>query len=47
MKRQYKRPEVEIISPSLLPSILSASVPSQEMIPFSNQTDADPDEEIL
>lgn len=47
MKRQYTRPEMELISPSLLPSILSASIPSQEKIPFSSLTDADPDEEIL
>lgn len=46
MKRQYKRPKVEIITPDLS-TILSASSPSQEMIPFSNQTDADPNEEIL
>ncbi len=48
MKRQYKRPRMEIICPDLS-ALLSASTPSQEVKPihYSNDTEADPEVEIL
>lgn len=46
MKRQYRRPKAEIIRPDLS-SLLAGSDPSQKVIPFSNETDADPEEDIL